>query len=159
MRCVQLSDGGFQVICGPGHPELSKSYMDTAIKSFTFTDVAGGSVSGGHGRPPQQTVLDWARMPPYHGSRGTYYPGSWQRHHNKTEETRQQHHSSYKRVKERGHSVEERASRHTQKPPCNPHATAPPYILHRIHSCTMLNITETCARAAAVHWIGQRRMP
>ena len=23
--------------CGPGHPELSKSYMDMAIKLFTFT--------------------------------------------------------------------------------------------------------------------------
>ena len=65
MSCVQLSEGGFQVVyplglyvcmydyiavstrtltppttgtaCGPGHPELSKSYMDMASKLFTFT--------------------------------------------------------------------------------------------------------------------------
>ena len=41
MSCVQLSGGGFQVVytvgswftlfaCCPGHPDLSKSYMDMA---------------------------------------------------------------------------------------------------------------------------------
>ena len=43
MSCVQLSEGVFQVVyplalaCGPSHPELSKSYVDMASKSFTFT--------------------------------------------------------------------------------------------------------------------------
>ena len=41
MSYVQLSEGGFQVVrplaCGPGYPELSKSYMDMASKLFTFT--------------------------------------------------------------------------------------------------------------------------
>ena len=41
MSCVQLSEGGSRrftpLACGPGHPELSKSYMDTASKLFTFT--------------------------------------------------------------------------------------------------------------------------
>ena len=47
MSCLQLSEGGFQVVyplggrpalaCGPGHPELSKSYMDMASKLFTCT--------------------------------------------------------------------------------------------------------------------------
>ena len=44
MSCVQLSEGGFQVVyplaCGPGHPELSKSYMDMASESFAFTCCA-----------------------------------------------------------------------------------------------------------------------
>ena len=41
MSCVQLSEGGFQVVYplarGPGSPELSKSYMDMASKLFAFT--------------------------------------------------------------------------------------------------------------------------
>ena len=41
MSCMQLSEGGFQVVypltCGPGHPELSKSYTDMASESFAFT--------------------------------------------------------------------------------------------------------------------------
>ena len=44
MNCSQLPEGGFQVgyplACAPGHPELSKSYMDMASKllfTFTFT--------------------------------------------------------------------------------------------------------------------------
>ena len=39
MSYVQLSEGGFQVVyaCGPGSPELSKSYMDMASKLSTFT--------------------------------------------------------------------------------------------------------------------------
>ena len=41
MSYVQLSEGGFQVVyplaCGPGSPELSKSYMDMGSKLFTFT--------------------------------------------------------------------------------------------------------------------------
>ena len=42
MSCVQLSEGGFQVVyplglaCGPGSPELSKSNLDMASKLFTF---------------------------------------------------------------------------------------------------------------------------
>jgi len=36
---VHLSEGGFHVVYppGPGHPELSKSYMDMASKLFTST--------------------------------------------------------------------------------------------------------------------------
>ena len=41
MSCVQLSEGGFQVVYPLGlwsrYPELSKSYMDMASKLFTFT--------------------------------------------------------------------------------------------------------------------------
>ena len=41
MSCVQLSEGASRwctpLACGPGHPELSKSYMDMASKLFTFT--------------------------------------------------------------------------------------------------------------------------
>ena len=40
MSYVQLSEGGFQVVsplaCGPGSPELSKSYLDMASRLFTF---------------------------------------------------------------------------------------------------------------------------
>ena len=40
MSCVQLSEGVSRwftpLACGPGHPELSKSYMDMASKLFTF---------------------------------------------------------------------------------------------------------------------------
>ena len=41
MSCVQLSEGGFQVVyplgLWSGHPELSKSYMDMASKFFSVT--------------------------------------------------------------------------------------------------------------------------
>ena len=41
MNCVQLSEGVSRwftpLACGPGHTELSKSYMDMASKLFTFT--------------------------------------------------------------------------------------------------------------------------
>ena len=43
MSYVQLPEGGFQVVyplglfCGPGSPEMLKSYMDMASKIFTFT--------------------------------------------------------------------------------------------------------------------------
>ena len=41
MSCVQLSEGGFQVVyplgLWSGHPELSKSYVVMASKLFTFT--------------------------------------------------------------------------------------------------------------------------
>ena len=42
MSCVQLSERGVSrwftpSACGPGHPQLSKSYMDMASKLFTFT--------------------------------------------------------------------------------------------------------------------------
>ena len=43
MSYVQLSEGGFQVVyplaCGPGSPELPKSYMDMASKLFSFTST------------------------------------------------------------------------------------------------------------------------
>ena len=51
MSCVQLSGGVSRwftpLACGPGHPELSKSYMDMASKlfTFTFTFTGGGPVS------------------------------------------------------------------------------------------------------------------
>ena len=41
MSCVQLSEGFSRwftpLACGPGHPELSKSYMDMASSLFIFT--------------------------------------------------------------------------------------------------------------------------
>ena len=41
MSCVQLSEGGFQVVCPlglcPNHPESSESYMDKASNLFPFT--------------------------------------------------------------------------------------------------------------------------
>ena len=41
MGYVQLSEGVSRwftpLACGPGSPELSKSYMDMASKLFTFT--------------------------------------------------------------------------------------------------------------------------
>ena len=41
MSCVQLSEGVSRwftpLARGPGHPELSTSYMDTASKLFTRT--------------------------------------------------------------------------------------------------------------------------
>ena len=41
MSCVQLSEGGFQVVYAlglwSGAPELSNSHMDMASKLFTFT--------------------------------------------------------------------------------------------------------------------------
>ena len=41
MSCVQLCEGVSRWFtpsaCGPGHPELSKSYMDMAGTLFTFT--------------------------------------------------------------------------------------------------------------------------
>ena len=40
MSSVQLSEGGSRwftpLACGPGHPELPKSYMDMASKLFSF---------------------------------------------------------------------------------------------------------------------------
>ena len=49
MSYVQLS-GGFSgwftpSACGPGHPELSQSYMDMASKLFTFTSSVQQHVS------------------------------------------------------------------------------------------------------------------
>ena len=44
MSYVQFSEGRVQVVyplaCGPGSPELSKSYMDMASKLFTFTSTS-----------------------------------------------------------------------------------------------------------------------
>ena len=41
MSCVQLSEGGFQLVyplaCGPGDPESSKSKLDMAHTFFTLT--------------------------------------------------------------------------------------------------------------------------
>ena len=56
MSYVQLSKGGFQGVyplaCGPGSPELSKSYMDMASKLFTFTFTAGPTEGCGCGPHP-----------------------------------------------------------------------------------------------------------
>ena len=69
MRCVQLSEGFSRWFSpsarGPGHPELSKSYMDMASKLLTFTPSAGCDalcvkVLGGH--PPGGRVRAGASL-------------------------------------------------------------------------------------------------
>ena len=46
MRYVQLSEGVSRwftpLACGPGSPELSKSYMDMASKLFTYLHLCPG---------------------------------------------------------------------------------------------------------------------
>ena len=45
--------------CGPGHPELSKSYMDMASTLFTFTFTQSWRQAGAHrGRQSKQDHYD-----------------------------------------------------------------------------------------------------
>ena len=62
MSCVQLSEGVSRwftpLACGPGHQELSKSYMDMASKLvFRYLHLQPCALGAGAGTCPQVPAL------------------------------------------------------------------------------------------------------